>query len=169
MSEVGVDVKGLERLARKLRDDEPINQTMNEITRTAAKAGQDAAFNELQGRGTGLAARSVTMGPDKFNPFSHRVFTRMDKPRSQSIAKGRPTGVTVSSVRLARWLFNVPRRQVSRLSQSEREDVFEVQDAIESGGARPVPFKQRGREAARKSLEDQARPQGEKLVKRIKK
>lgn len=168
MSEVGVDVKGLERLARKLRDDEPINQTMNNITQRAAEAGMDAAIQDLQGRGTGMAARTIHMGPDKFNPFSHRVFTILRKRQFQSMLEGRPVGTTLSSRKLAMWLFGIrSQRKMNKLRQSEREQLFEAQDAIQSGGARPVPLRDIGRKAAKKSLEQDRKEAEGEIVRRL--
>ena len=146
MSEVKVELKGLERLRGKLQDPSLIRKPLKNLIFHAAGIGKKQARESISG-GTGIAERSVTT---RVEPTSARVFSLIAQPRAMSIEVGRKPGETVSLMALARWLTG--RQRSFTPTREERKQAAQVQALIKARGAKGKAFIKAAQETVKRNM-----------------
>ncbi len=127
------ELEGFEELKQELGDPKLAREPVKVLLTEAADLGQRTAITAISG-GTGLAERSI--GRRVYSRgMEARVYTRIAEPRAMSIERGRPPGQPPAILAVARWLKGTTRR-TPELTQEERKQVIEVQEAIRQHGAR---------------------------------
>lgn len=96
-----VTVEGIAELSSRMRDPRMLEEPMRELLTSAARIGQRAATDNIDG-GLGLAVRSVG---SRVEPLQARVFSAMAPARSRSIDQGRKRGTPLKSLlaQIIRW------------------------------------------------------------------
>lgn len=96
-----VTLEGVAEVQSRMRDPAMLNEPMREMLTEAARIGQRAATDRMDG-GLGIAVRSVA---SRVEPNGARVFSAMATARSRSIDQGRKPGQPLKSLLpgIIRW------------------------------------------------------------------
>jgi hypothetical protein len=96
-----VTVEGVAETMAGLRDPQMLAEPMRELLTSAARVGQRAATDNIDG-GLGIAVRSIG---SRIGPEQARVFSAMPTARSRSIDQGRKPGQPLKSLLpgIIRW------------------------------------------------------------------
>lgn len=96
-----ITLEGVAETAARLTDDRLLKEPMRELFTEAARIGQRAATDNIDG-GRGIAVRSIG---SRVEPLQMRVFSAMAPARSRSIDQGRKPGQLWRSIfaQIIRW------------------------------------------------------------------
>lgn len=135
-----VTVDGLAEIAGRMRDPAMLAEPMRELFTEAARIGQRAATDNVDG-GRGLAVRSIG---SRVEPTQARVFSAMDRARSRSIDQGRRRGQPWRGLlaQIIRW----------REAVGHPDSAVEIAKGIQRRGVKGRFFKRAAVEAVNNAL-----------------